>query len=385
VRRARAWIVAGFVVTGAIAVAVGLCEVGLRLFYPQPMGVWFQDRDGLAMHWPGLVTYLPQFGLSVSFNSAGMRDREHTVAKPNGVFRVLVLGDSFMEALQIPFESTFPSLLERGLAGRTGSRIEVVNASVSGWGTDDELKYLATQGRKLRPDLIVVAMTLHNDISDNLRERFHTMQNGALLEKPGEAPAALEYEVIRLKGFLASRSHAYQLLLRARRARERQGQANALNAHVVTLFRETADPRISRGLELTSLLLQRMKTLALADDSRLALVLLPLVVQLSDERFAKFTEAADDSERRFDVERPQVLMRDLGDRAGIDVIDLLPSFRKWTAEDSGSLYLEPDGHWNETGHKLAADVVARELVVRHYVRGGYASSPTTTPRVERRE
>ncbi len=76
----------------ALIVALAVVEVGLRYFYPQPMGVWHQDRDGLALHWPGLVTYLPQFGQSVSFNSAGMRDGEHPVEKPPGVFRVLVLG-----------------------------------------------------------------------------------------------------------------------------------------------------------------------------------------------------------------------------------------------------------------------------------------------------
>ena len=75
-----------------------------------------------------------------------------------------------MEALQIPFEASFPSLLERALEGKTPRRVEVVNASVSGWGTDDELQYLTTHGMQWKPDLVVVAMTLHNDISDNLRK-----------------------------------------------------------------------------------------------------------------------------------------------------------------------------------------------------------------------
>src|SRR5262249_53527661 len=216
---------------------------------------------------PGLVIYLPQFGQSVSFNSAGMRDREHTQEKADGVFRVLVLGDSFMEALQVPFESSFPYLLERGLAGRTGTRVEVINASVSGWGTDDELKYLTSRARNLRPDLILVAMTLHNDISDNLRERFHTAEKGILVERPGEQPGVPDYEIMQLKGLLASRSHAYQLVLRGRRSREIQGEARGLDAHVVGLFKEPTDARISKGLELTSLLLQQMATIAAADGS----------------------------------------------------------------------------------------------------------------------
>jgi len=182
VKHAKGWLSVGLVI-GAIAVGVLLAEAGLRLFYPQQLGVWYQDREGLGLHWPGLVTRFPQSSFPVAFNSAGMRDREHAVAKPDGVFRVLVLGDSFMEALQVPFEESFPSVVEHELSQETGRRVEVVNASVSGWGTDDELKYLTRYGTQWKPDLILVAMTLHNDISDNLREQFHTIRNGALIEQ----------------------------------------------------------------------------------------------------------------------------------------------------------------------------------------------------------
>jgi len=82
VRGIKGWLGAGLLFVSAIAAGVVLSEVGLRLFYPQQLGVWHQDRDGLGLHWPGLVTYFRRYGVSVSFNSVGMRDREHTVKKP---------------------------------------------------------------------------------------------------------------------------------------------------------------------------------------------------------------------------------------------------------------------------------------------------------------
>ena len=209
--RRRAWLVNALFAVAAVVLGAALGEAGLRLVYPQPLGVWHHDPAGLALHWPGLVTYLPQFGHTVSFSSAGMRDRERAVERPAGVFRILVLGDSFMEALQVPFEASFPSLLERGLERKAGKRFEVLNASVSGWGTDDELQYLTTYGMKWKPDLVLVAMTLHNDISENLLERFHTMRNGSLVEQDRAGSSFLGYKVTQLKGFLATRSHAYQL------------------------------------------------------------------------------------------------------------------------------------------------------------------------------
>jgi hypothetical protein len=362
VRRATRWLANGLLLVGTVVGTLVAVEVGFRYLYPQPMGVWHQDRDGLALHWPGLVTYLPQFGLSVSFNSAGMRDGEHSVEKAAGVFRVLVLGDSFIEALQVPFEESFPSLLQGDLARRADRPVEVINASVSGWGTDDELKYLTTYGRRWKPDLIVVAMTLYNDISDNLRERFHTLKNGALVERPGTRASFIDFKVTELKGFLATRFHLYQVLIRAKRARETQVEARQLQSHVGSLFHDGTDAQMSRGLELTERLLERMRAIATAENSRVIVVLIPLGVQLSPRQFAEFTGAPDGSRPGPQIEQPQRLLKRIGERAGVEVIDLLPGFKEWAAAGGDALYLSRDGHWDRPGHRLAATITGAELV-----------------------
>jgi hypothetical protein len=185
-RGLKGWVVNGLLTLVAMAVTVAVLEIAVRSFAPQPTAVAHQDPYGLAMHWPGLTTYLPQYGQTAKFNSVGMRDREHAMEKPSGVFRVLVLGDSFMEALQVPFEASLPSLLEQILHRQTGKTIEVLNAGVSGWGTGDELRYLATYGLQWKPDLVLIAMTLHNDISDNLREEWYTLGDLCSLQDRGD-------------------------------------------------------------------------------------------------------------------------------------------------------------------------------------------------------
>jgi GDSL-like lipase/acylhydrolase family protein len=361
-KRAARWLANAVMVAVALTVTLAVVEVGLRHFYPQPMGVWHQDRDGLALHWPGLVTYLPQFGQSVSFNSAGMRDREHAVVKPAGAFRVLVLGDSFIEALQVPFEDSFPSLLQRELAARAGRPVEVINASVSGWGTDDELQYLTSYGRRWKPDLVVVAMTLYNDVNDNLRQRFHTIKDGALIDTPRAPASSLDFKLTELKGFLATRFHMWQVVIRAKRARETRAEAQQLHSHVDSMFSRATDARMSRGLELTRLLVERMHTIASGDGSRVVLVLIPLGVQLSDKQFAEFAAADAGTTPQTEIDRPQREMKQIGQRAGVDVIDLLPGFREWAAAGGDALYLARDGHWDRPGHRLAAKITSAELV-----------------------
>jgi len=383
VSRVKGWLGTGFLVVAAIAVGLLLTEAGLRLIYPQQLGVWHQDRDGLGLHWPGLVAYMRQSGVTVSYNSAGMRDREHTVVKPEGVFRVLVLGDSFMEAHQVPFEASFPSLVERELGEKTGKRVEVVNASVSGWGTDHELKYLTSYGMEWKPDLIVVVMTLHNDISDNLEQRFHTIRNGALVDQPPPTESFLRYPILQVKAFLATKSHAWVLLRRARREPEVRVEASQLRSHVVELLTPAADEQIVKGLDLTTRLLARMQALASSEGSRVVVVLLPLAVQVSNDRFVEFARSMRKSPRDFQIDKPQRMMTNVGDHLGLAMIDLLPGFQEGTAHGNGPFYLEHDGHWNARGHKLAADLVADALIERHLLSDEQARSTATSPSARR--
>jgi hypothetical protein len=344
-----------------LLVALVLTEIAVRVISPQPTAITHQDRYGLAMHWPGLTRYLPLYGHNVSFNSAGMRDREHRFEKPAGVFRILVLGDSFMEALQIPFEASFPSLLERDLDAN-GARVEVINASVSGWGTDDELRYLERYGLNWKPDLVLVAVTLHNDISDNLRQEWHRLKDSALVEVPMQPFSRLDWGLIQLKGCVATRMQLYQLWRRVRHGGEMRQIARNLDAHMVSLFRHPAPETIAFGVQLTDSLFSRLQQVASGGGARVAIMLLPLRVQLSDSSFADLVRNAGVSNGAMVLDQPQQDLRRIAERLQIPLIDLLPAFRQWTADSSAALFLERDGHWNELGHRLAARTAAEAVV-----------------------
>ncbi len=93
-------------------------------------------------------------------NRLGYRDRDHEVAKPDGVWRIVVLGDSIGAGLRVQrFEDTFPAVLER-LLREQGVNAEVINLSVSGYNTQQEVETLADKGLRYRPDLVLVAYSL---------------------------------------------------------------------------------------------------------------------------------------------------------------------------------------------------------------------------------
>jgi hypothetical protein len=93
-------------------------------------------------------------------NSLGFRDREHAVAKPAGVYRIVVLGDSIAAGLHVERnEDVFPPILERLLV-QDGLRAEVINLAVSGYNTQQEVEMLREKGLQYHPDLVVVAYTM---------------------------------------------------------------------------------------------------------------------------------------------------------------------------------------------------------------------------------
>lgn len=93
-------------------------------------------------------------------NNLGFRDREHAVAKPAGVYRIAVLGDSIAAGLHVERnEDIFPPILERLLV-QDGLRAEVINLAVSGYNTQQEVEMLREKGLQYHPDLVVVAYTM---------------------------------------------------------------------------------------------------------------------------------------------------------------------------------------------------------------------------------
>ena len=105
-----------------------------------------------------------RFDFRGSGNSLGFRDREHAHEARAGTYRILVLGDSIGEGLRIEEdERIFPRRLEARLRA-FGLDAEVLNFSVNGYNTLQEVETLKEKGLGFRPDLVLVAYCL-NDTS----------------------------------------------------------------------------------------------------------------------------------------------------------------------------------------------------------------------------
>lgn len=98
----------------------------------------------------------------IAINSAGFRDRQYPIAKPFGVHRVIVLGDSIAFGNKLPVKDVFPERLESLFADQE-QPVEVLNLALGGYDTLQEVSTLEHVGLKFDPDVVILAYCI-NDI-----------------------------------------------------------------------------------------------------------------------------------------------------------------------------------------------------------------------------
>jgi hypothetical protein len=144
-----------------------LCEIATRLFVPASgfrvlADIYAPDADPRIGY-----TLKPNhtgeaFGAALTTNSLGFRGREWSQAKAPGTLRIALLGDSHGFGYGITIEQTFGELLAQRLQARLGRPVEVLNCSVIGYNTGQELAALEGKVLQLQPDLVMV-LTCSND------------------------------------------------------------------------------------------------------------------------------------------------------------------------------------------------------------------------------
>lgn len=146
-----------------VLVMLGGVELGLRL-----LGLGAPDQELAGLHaysevygWaprPGLR--LESEGVVTTINEQGYRGEALPTGK-TGKRRIVVLGDSIAFGLYVQDAQTFAAVLQSQRRD-----VEVANLSVQGYGPGQELTKLEREALPLRPDVVVVATCLSNDLAD---------------------------------------------------------------------------------------------------------------------------------------------------------------------------------------------------------------------------
>ena len=158
----------------SVLFAVMLLEVGTRLLMPKkqpaiPREVGrFDAQLGWALR-PLSHATSTRTGYEINYkiNSKGLRDDEADYNKPQSLYRIVLVGDSRTFGLGVPIEKHFSTLLEGYF-----QNVEVINMGVGGFGVDQELLYLRSEGFRYEPDLVMAYVAHYADHRHMHSERF---------------------------------------------------------------------------------------------------------------------------------------------------------------------------------------------------------------------
>jgi len=162
----------------SLLLTLGFMEAGLRLYYrldpsynfqivkPHPVLGWTLIPNSEFV-WEGQPAQpaCMDFSVEVFANSMGFFDTEHEPAKPDDTIRIEMLGDSFIQAMQIPFEARASQVLESRLNADLTPQItpsrqfEVLNFGVNSFSTGQIYLAYREFGTQFEPDYVMVLLS----------------------------------------------------------------------------------------------------------------------------------------------------------------------------------------------------------------------------------
>jgi hypothetical protein len=391
--RRRERLIAALLAAGGVAAALVLGEAALRAVGFSYPGFYFPDELTGGRLRPGAAGWSRAEGETyVKISSQGLRDREHPIDKPPGVYRIAVLGDSYAEAMQVSIAQAFWSLLPQHLERcgfAPGRRIEAINFGVSGYGTAQELLTLRGRAWSYAPDLVLLAFFPGNDVRNNSKalekddlRPFFLLRDGALeLDDSFRRSEAFRRQVRRTGQFSALRELRLYELTRKLRDADFGVRHNSPVAAALAEGRRAIPSLTEPGLDEN--VLRAPADAAWRDAWTVTdklIVAMDGEVRLRGARFflavlstpgAVYPDAA--LRKRYadylgvgDLFYPEERLRQLARQHGFQAVGLGREMQRHADATGEYLHGFPNGkpgfgHWNRAGHALAASLIAQHL------------------------
>ncbi|MCS6860810.1 MAG: GDSL-type esterase/lipase family protein [Abditibacteriales bacterium] len=371
-------LVSGVALMGiGVLCAIGVCEMALRVKAPpalwprvtmyeffryDPLLGWANRPRSAGYH----KSY--EFDHLVKINSRGLRDREYSYKRRSGVKRILCLGDSFTWGHGVDQSKVFTEVMENELL----QGAEVINAAVAGYGTAQQWLWLREEGVKYRPDLVILGFYV-NDFDDNVDtslgedypKPWFTLKGGNLVlhgvpvprNRRRRAPPSLEklldrhlytYRLARLIKRKWRKDESQKDAHRQNEVREPAWQIP--NPSHVAFSPDSVPHQPLPGEEVTEALLKAIQHRCQEMQAGFLVVLIPQRqdVRPSDPLPPPFP---------YVYERARTICQ----RNRIDYLDLRPLLVE-REERGQKVYFDVDPHWNEEGHRIAAEAIYRRIM-----------------------
>jgi len=303
----------------------------------------------------------------VKVNSQGWVDSEHSIQKPPGVFRILIVGDSFVENLQVPLENSFFKQLERSLKNKYGN-VEIIALGRGNTGTAQQLLILKNYGLIYKPDLVIQMFFSGNDVKNNSL----TLQKDPylpyyILDENSNLKLIPEQKKLT-KGLSKVKETARQLRIVELLLSFRQKflERIAVQEYGYPLDYHIYDDKYSKEYEeawrVTKKLILESNSISEQSGAKYLLVTLANNEQVNQEVWIKALKTYPAMKKNnLDPDKPDKILGSFCQAEKLSCIFMLPDFRQFVKEYKKPTHFPLDGHWNKEGTNLAARILSDYL------------------------
>lgn len=330
-------------------------ETTLRFLGYAASDIYTQGEAGLLILNPNKKIHIRSacFQNDVKTNSFGFHSREYSLEKPEGVFRIAIIGDSFIEAMQVPLEKTVASLFEQKLNSLASRfyRYEVIPFGISSHGTYKNILYYENYASRFNPDLVIDALAW-NDIEDDVFE------SETIAKPPGGLLKQIK-KVLRKSVLITTLRKSYMTFLS-----DPERNSDTLSSGVEILLPEY-DDFWEKAWILQEKLLKNFKKAATKNNSDFMLVSLTDGYRVHQDLLEEFKATTQGN--AIDLDKPEKLLSEIAQENSFVYLALSPLFRERAEKEDGTTVWPCDGHWNEMGHEWAADALFDYLVSQRLI------------------
>jgi len=369
------WLTKSGLLLGSTMAALLLGEVVVRIVAPQQLIILRPDIwmpvDSVGWTFRPLVHSTINTGertVHVVTDSQGFR--VSAGGRPSARTRVLLIGDSFMAALQVEYEQSVAGLLEKGLQARLGEPVAVFDAGQAGWDPPQYLIQARSLLHRASFGLVIVAIYVGNDIVTARPDRIAPRQaeeHYALRFPRRLSWSELTRAVLRpINDWLKTRSELFVLL---KNHLQTLGMRLGLTAEYFPIVFRKSEATSLRW-SVTADICRDIAALAAQRGIPTLFVLIPTPFQADPAVFQDFLRGFQIDSTEVDLDQPTRFMDTQLRQRRLSVVDVLPGFR--IARDRGArLYGNVDHHLSPDGHRVLDELlepVAERMLRRNTAR-----------------
>lgn len=326
----------------------------------------------------------------ISYNQYGLRDNAYPYDKPKNTYRILIVGDSYVESEQTILPETFHKRLEVLLNGdkqQRGCKYEVIAAGGWGWGTDQALLYFEHEGYKYQPDLTML-MFVYNDVCNNyvscearvqgqtaenvLKPYFTVEKNQLKLNNfPYENPVSSWKYGDSLNGKLYRNFRVFQLGYEGlvgmgviKQLAPTQRLNTDTEAHPATyVYADQYSSEYVQAWKLTKRLILEFKNSAQKHNSEFVLVSASSDLATYPEAWSAYTDTYPQLKNQtWNWKKPDSILNAFARQKNFFFIPLQPGFSTLAPLQIETLHIPIDQHWSPKGHEVAAHLLHEALL-----------------------